>query len=340
MDVWRITLAALRRWYVLLPLLALTGVIAVTMGNRVAPEYEGRAAGMLTPARAETEVANPYGSVTGANEALGIVLNSNEVRGAVAEQGLPAGYEVGAAARSTILQLTTRAATPEEATATAQAVLDLAVQELSARQTEAGLPPQGQITLSVLESPSVTSVVDTGAVRAQAVVVVLGGALSLLVAVLFDDIVGLWRRARGKGPRQKRARNEASAGRDADDAAPSDAVDVAPATADDAPAKEPSPRRKTAPAARRDARGSAGGGNGTHAGMDTAAPSINSALINTNEWVWPGDHSLEEALDAEQQPPSRRNPFFDPEFTKRQLAKTKRAPADDEADATSAARRP
>lgn len=356
MDVWRITLAALRRWYVLLPMLAVTGVLVMLSGNRVAPEYEGQAGAMLTPPRAATELANPYGSITGANEALGIVLGSTESRRAVMEQGLSPSYEIGVASRSTILQISVRAASPEVAVATGQAVLDLAAQELSTRQTETGLPPEAQVTLSVLEPPAVTAIVDTGSLRIQAVVGVLGAGLSLLVAVLFDDIVGLWKRARSKGARReaKRARGDKGAAKEArrpaEEAAeaplaeaPGAAEPVDESTAADEPAgprqrRLPRRRSESAPVAAHPANGHGhGNGNGRddHAGLSTASPSINSALINTNEWVWPGDHSLEEALDAEQEPARRRNPFFDPEFTKRQLEKRSKhdpEPVDEESE--------
>ncbi|TDE07494.1 hypothetical protein E1269_19885 [Jiangella asiatica] len=211
MDVWRITLAALRRWYVLLPLLALTGLAAVSMGEQVAPEYEAQAGAMITPPRAEAELVNPYGSLTNANEALGIVLNSVDTRRTVAEQGLSSAYEIGVASRSTIMQVSIRADTPEVAVGTGQAVLDLAVQELATRQTDAGLPAEAQFTLSVLEPPAVTAVVDTGSVRVKAVVAVIGAGLSLLVAVLFDDIVGLWRRSQEKRRPARRRQTVATA---------------------------------------------------------------------------------------------------------------------------------
>lgn len=315
MDIWRITVAALRRWYVLLPLLAVTGVLVMLAGNSVAPEYEGQAGAMLTAPRAATELANPYSSITNANEALGIVLNSTESRRAVLEQGLSPSYEIGVASRSTILQVSVRADSPEVAVATGQAVLDLAVQELATRQTEAGLPPEAQFTLSVLEPPGVTAIVETGSVRVQAVVGLLGAGLSLLVAVLLDDIVGLWNRARAKRSRREK-RSRADKGPAATEQPSADTV----GEAHDASRNELR-RRERAPVS---AEAVESGGNGTPAGLSTASPSINSALINTNEWVWPGDQGLEQALEAEHEARRRRNPFFDPEFTKRQLEKTKR----------------
>ncbi|RIQ25261.1 hypothetical protein DY240_11250 [Jiangella rhizosphaerae] len=355
----------MRRWYVLLPLLALTGVLALQAGDRVAPEYEGQAGAMITPERVQGEVANPYGSITNANEALGIVLNSVDSRRTIVEQGLSASYEIGVASRSTILQVSVRADSPEVAVATGQAVLDLAAQELATRQTEAGLPPEAQYTLAILDPPAVTAIVNTGSVRVQAVVGILGAGLSLLVAVLFDDIVGLWKRARAKGARRsaKRAREEkdtAEATEAATEAAVEDPAQPSSSTVDEhvpatdepeTPRPRDLPRRRSEPAAA-GPHGPKGNGNGhtDHAGLTTASPSINSALINTNEWVWPGDQGLEEALEAAEEPRRRRNPFFDPEFTKRQLQKkSKRTdpPASAEDESTSgtttssgAARRP
>lgn len=198
MDVWRITVAALRRWYGLLPLLIVTGVAVIAAGNGVAPEYEARASAMIMPERAEGRVPNPYGGIDAANSAVGIVLNSIESHQSIQERGLAATYEVGTQPRSAIFQISIRADSPEVAEQAGVAVIELARQELATRQTDAGLPEAAQYSLSVLEPPAVISVVQTGKSRVQAVVGVLGAGLSLLVAVLFDDIVGLIRRFRAK----------------------------------------------------------------------------------------------------------------------------------------------
>jgi hypothetical protein len=160
MDVWRITIAALRRWYILIPLLALTGYAVTEAGVQRDPEYEARASAMLTPARVMSEIPNPYSSLNGAQEALGIVLNSPETRREIANQGLTASYQVSAAARSSIFQVSTRARSQSAAEETAQAVLDLAVEELSTRQSDADLPERAQFTMQVLETPTVMGVVE------------------------------------------------------------------------------------------------------------------------------------------------------------------------------------
>ena len=75
MDVWRITVAAVRRWYVLVPLLALTVVLALAAGRGVKEEYEVTGAAMVVPGRSYSEIPNPYGGPSDANNAVAIVLD-------------------------------------------------------------------------------------------------------------------------------------------------------------------------------------------------------------------------------------------------------------------------
>ena len=273
MDVWRITVAALRRWYILLPLLGATALLAMMVGNGVAPEYEARASAMLTPERSLTEgvAPNPYGSITSASEAVSIVLNSVDSRNSVASRGLIGSYEVGTAPRSAILQFTARGEDPDSVVETGNAVFELAAEELSTRQSDAGLPASSQYTLQVLEPPSVISVVQTGKTRIQAVIALVGAAGSLLIAVLFDDIIGLLKRRR----RTRRDKHPAEA-----TATTGPQVGV---VGDRRPLVRP--------------------------------PESDDAVIHTDQWVW---------TDENRPIPSgrpRRNPFFDPEFTKRSWTK-------------------
>lgn len=198
MDVWRITIAALRRWYILLPLLALTGVAVAMSGNRADPEYEAQASAMVVPGPTPAEIHNPYGNVAGAQQALSIILTSSETRRDLADQGLSWDYEVGAEARSTIFQILVRADSPSVARDTATEIIEVASDELEARQEEAGLDEESSYTIDVLSEPAVLGTVESSQLRTQAVVGALGTALAIVIAVLFDDIVGFVRRARAR----------------------------------------------------------------------------------------------------------------------------------------------
>lgn len=203
MDVWQITVAALRRWYVLLPLLAVTVLMALAAGKGVNEEYVATGNLMVVPGRTIPPVPNPYGSPADASSAVSIVLNSVESRRQVAELDLSPDYEVMAESRTTILAFSVRSDSPATAVDTGNAVFELAADELDERQAAAGIPTRAQYGVVVLQAPSLTEVVNDGQRRNMVVVGVLGAGASLALAVFFDDVVGLVRRRR----RRRRERN-------------------------------------------------------------------------------------------------------------------------------------
>lgn len=219
MDIWRLTVAVLRRWYILLPLLALSAFGALQAGAGVQPQYTASATAMLVPAREGSEISNPYGSLSNANEITSIVLESNESRDAIAAQGLSDQYSVSAATRGTVMTVSVTDLSPEVAMATVDAVLEKAAAELAERQSSAGIPPPAQYGMDVLQPTSIVETVNDGKLRIMAIVGVLGAALSMLVAVLFDDMVGLWKRWRRKR-RERRDEKPATGETDADESDP------------------------------------------------------------------------------------------------------------------------
>lgn len=255
MDVWRITVAAVRRWYVLLPLLALTVAASLAAGKGVHPEYDVTGTAMVVPGKTVSEVPNPYGNVDDANTAVGIVLNSPTVRSRIAAQGLDPAYEVVPQDRSTILNFSIRADDASVGTATGEAVIEAAEQELRNRQTKAGVPVNARYGIQILQAPALTAVVTNGKTRNMAIIGVLGAGMSLLVAVFFDDVVGLIRRRR----RRKTRRNErmdspsgVTGGAVQDEADPEETPDPdVPGTGRDGSPNTTAPRRHEADEAER-----------------------------------------------------------------------------------------
>jgi hypothetical protein len=234
MDVWRIILAVSRRWYVLLPLLAVSGVAMVAAGNRFSPEYEATGSFMLAPQKVESSYS-PYSDMATAIESMVIVLGGPEARSSVATQGLAPTYEVGALSRTSIMSFAVRTETPEIAVATGEAIIELARAELATRQGDAGLEPDAQVTIQVLQRPAVAQVVPEGKVRTQAVIGLLGAALAAVIAILFDDLVGLVRRMSGS---RAVARTNDKSGDSADEdhpaIVPTQSDDIVPTQSDDA----------------------------------------------------------------------------------------------------------
>lgn len=196
MDVWAMTVAVLRRWYVFLPLLAMTVLAALWAGGRVTEESVVTATVVLVPGAESSEIENPYGGIGETAQVLEIVLDSRVAHEGLEAQGLSPDYVVDARSQSRIMDLSVTAPAPEVSLATAEELLAMARKELSVRQEEVGIPEAAQVGVEVLRAPAVTDVVADGRLRNMAVVGILGGALSLVAAVLLDDVVGLARRWR------------------------------------------------------------------------------------------------------------------------------------------------
>lgn len=194
MDVWQITVAALRRWYILLPLLALTAFAALRVGEGVHPQYEASATAIIVPGPVASEIESPYGNRNETTQVIAIVLGATEARDAIAAQGLNPDYSVQVASRSNVLDVNVLSDSESVSLATGDAVLERARQELVQRQDEAGIPANAQYGLQVLQPPTITDVVAEGKLRNMAVVGIVGAAFALLVAVLFDDLMGLGKR--------------------------------------------------------------------------------------------------------------------------------------------------
>ena len=208
MDVWAITVAVVRRWYVFLPLLALTVLAALWVGGRATEESVVTATVVLVPGSESSEIENPYGGIGETAQVLEIVLGSRVAHEALEEKGLSPDYAVNARSQSRIMDLSITGSTSEVSLATADELLAMARKELSDRQEEVGIPEAAQIGVEVLRVPAVTDVVADGKLRNMAVVGIAGGALSLVVAVIFDDLVGLARRWRGSSRHSAQATSD------------------------------------------------------------------------------------------------------------------------------------
>lgn len=229
MDVWRITVAVVRRWYVFLPLMALTLLAALQVGAATPTQHQVSATAILVAgdSSSDEESASAYGGRSDTAQVLVVVLDDPEVRKSVEAQGLGGDYEVRAGDDLSIIDFTALGDTRAEGLATVTAILDLARQELTERQTAAGVPPGARIEMQVLQAPHVAEVVAEGKLRNMAIVGVVGAALSLLAAILLDDIVGLVRRWRQR-PRMHATSDEVGAGAVPEGPAPRDEATTDP----------------------------------------------------------------------------------------------------------------
>ncbi|BAK37878.1 hypothetical protein MLP_48640 [Microlunatus phosphovorus NM-1] len=198
MDVWGITLATLRRWYVCLPIVAVAVLMALLAGRTASPEYDATGTVMLTPPRVSSEIANPFINVQGASEALTVILNGPETAAQLDERGLTGGVIVTSGSRTSVIVMRSTAGDQANALGLIDAAIEIGEHELETRQDEAGIAKSSYIGMEVLAAPSITGIANDTAVRVQAVILGLGAVVGVTLAVLFDDIMGFIRRRRGE----------------------------------------------------------------------------------------------------------------------------------------------
>jgi hypothetical protein len=185
-DVWGLTVAALRRWYILLPLLAISLVAAIALGSRAQSEYEVTGSVMLVAPPQENP--NPFADDY-ASEILGIGLASSSTREDMANQGLSDAYELAYDRGSPIISMRVVAPTEALALQTADELVARLDRTLSSAQTERGIPRSTRVALDVVDAPDVAEPVVTGRLRLTAVIALAGGILSVACAVLADVIL-------------------------------------------------------------------------------------------------------------------------------------------------------
>lgn len=186
MDIWGLTAAALRRWYVLVPMLAISVAAAYLLGSRAQAEYEVNGSVMLVvpPQRNPNPYSDDY-----ATEILGIQATSSSTREDFVNRGLTDKYVVEFERRSPIMTLQVVASDELMALETAEAIIDYLDDTLIGAQKDRGVANAQQVTLAVVDAPDAAEPVVGGRMRVTAVVVGLGALLSLACAVFVDAIL-------------------------------------------------------------------------------------------------------------------------------------------------------
>jgi capsular polysaccharide biosynthesis protein len=205
MDIWRVLSAIIRRWYIIIPLLAATGVAAVTIGHWVKPEYKTQAIinvvvgkASFQNAQAKTgqlQLLNPYLAVDYTSSILEYSLKAGDTQQDLATAGLVGAYEVKAVPRSSFVGIDVTANDPDLAMATAHGIIDRARRILAKRQS--GIDPgTPRVSIEVLDNADAVSASTKGQVQALAGVVAVGGIISVITTVLANDLLILRRRRR------------------------------------------------------------------------------------------------------------------------------------------------
>jgi hypothetical protein len=185
LDLWSTLRVLLKRWYLTIPLFALSAILAVAVVGTKPADYKADASLLLlTPSGGGN---NPYaqfgGSLSAAAEVLATSMNSSTSRQELQRGGVSADWNLALeGGDAPLLKVETTAATSEAATSSAKIIVETAKQRLASLQSEAGSPANQLFSLSIVDAPD-------GADAEYGDTVKSGAALLLVLLVVSCSLV-------------------------------------------------------------------------------------------------------------------------------------------------------
>ena len=239
MSVWGVLRILARRWYVVVPVLAVGCVLAYMKGKGVAPTYDAQAYVTLQgptevvqtvpgqPTQTQTVPVNPLlnsGSAALAPEAARLVLieSSNISRLDAVKAGVSPAYTITAQARSSLMVIDSSTSSDALSLATVRFGISHLQKSLDADQQGFLNKPTQRVTLQTLIPAEIVAVKTSGKTRTELVIAALAAVLGIVLALLLEAaLIGARNRRRRKRNRAHRA-----VGSPADQVDPTEADDI------------------------------------------------------------------------------------------------------------------
>ena len=229
MDFWGTVRVLRRRWYIALPAVLLTGILALSVYVSVPTRYESSGVLVLTSPAAggrysektkpeDVVRVNPLlqfdGSLTTTAQILTQILGDPKTAEELAGKGSTSVYTANTGpVGGPLLFITTESDSAESAEGLVGKVLEKTVAELAAQQKALNAPEQTFITAQILVKPTTASAKIGGKVRYVGAATVVLLLLTLASTFAADSIMLKAKRRKDK---------EAKDGKDAKDPAPSE----------------------------------------------------------------------------------------------------------------------
>jgi hypothetical protein len=187
----------LRRWYVVGPVLLLTGVAVLLVYGAVQPTYEARGTVIMRSAAhtedprtgARNQYAD-YGNLSIPARVVTDALSQETSREQLKQRGVPGDFAVGldAGSLAPIITVVGTAPTPAEAIETTRAVMVEVDKELTRRQEQLGAPRITFLATEVVAAPTEAVPLNGSRLRAGAGVLVLGLIVALVAGFTAEAI--------------------------------------------------------------------------------------------------------------------------------------------------------
>lgn len=194
MDLGTLIRILLRRWYVVLPLLAITLITAVQIGRSIDPDYQARGSVLLIgPNISQGDEVNPLAELRSPLNttalAIGLIAVDEQTRTEVRQLGFQGTYEVDVTPNTPIINIRVRATTPEQALLTLEAVIDAVKLKLDERQRGVDAPEDSLIQGETLTKTTTSRALYGSRDRAVAGIMAVGLVAAASAAVLFEAYV-------------------------------------------------------------------------------------------------------------------------------------------------------
>ncbi|MFZ4584620.1 MAG: hypothetical protein ACOYNI_05260 [Acidimicrobiia bacterium] len=197
MDLWGTLRIIGRRWYVVVPALAITAVVAIVAGARTEVTYTATGSTVFLAA-SDAKTANPYQnfnpSLQTTAQVVGNDVSSDAVRNTFAQNELDSQYKIVVPydpTRAVLLpevDYTVETSDPRVATRTVQVLSETVAKTLADRQEASGAPRESWIQ-AVPGPSSAEPVRNSGSrIRTTAIVLMLGIAISLSLAFVAEGL--------------------------------------------------------------------------------------------------------------------------------------------------------
>jgi capsular polysaccharide biosynthesis protein len=203
-DFWDITKLLVRRWMIVLPMVVLSGALAVVAMSHVKPDYVGTAyvqlvppvTGATKPGEATADQRNPWiglGLQTIGNAAI-VTLTDVSVAEELHAKGYSGAYTVTMAQSSPLITFEIVGDSPDQAKRTAEQLISRFDNSVASLQTSYGVSKADSISSHRLDEG--TNVKKSTSKVKRALVAVAGAGLLLTIAVTVGVDAWLRRRQR------------------------------------------------------------------------------------------------------------------------------------------------
>lgn len=206
MDFWDLTKLLARRWMIVLPMLVLSGALAVTAMSHVKPDYVATAYVQLVPpsddrtkpGQATVDRRNPWiglGLQTIGNAAIVSVTDAS-VADELNASGLSASYTVTMAPTSPLITFEVVGSSSAESRRTADQLIDVFNKSVASLQTSSSVAQNDSISTRRIDTG--TNIKKSTSKVKRALVAVAGAGLLLTVGATVAIDAWLRRRQRGR----------------------------------------------------------------------------------------------------------------------------------------------